>query len=66
MVDSQTLRAEQYLAPETLAQLSPLELRAKMIVEGVMSGTHRSRYQGMAVESAQQRQDVARGAQQED
>lgn len=59
MVDSQTLRAEQYLAPETLAQLSPFELRAKMIVEGVMSGSHRSPYQGMAVEFAQHRQYVA-------
>lgn len=53
-----TLRAENYLAPETLAQLSPFELRAKMIVEGVMSGMHRSPYQGMAVEFAQHRQYV--------
>jgi uncharacterized protein (DUF58 family) len=52
-------RAENYLAPETLAQLSPFELRAKMIVEGVMSGMHRSPYQGMAVEFAQHRQYVA-------
>lgn len=51
-----TIRAEQYLAPETLAQLAPFELRAKMIVEGVMSGMHRSPYQGMAVEFAQYRQ----------
>ncbi|MHC5001731.1 MAG: DUF58 domain-containing protein, partial [Planctomycetota bacterium] len=51
--------AEQYLAPETLAQLAPFELRAKMIVEGVMSGMHRSPYQGMAVEFAQHRQYVA-------
>jgi hypothetical protein len=27
-------RAENYLAPETLAQLAPFELRAKMIVAG--------------------------------
>lgn len=52
-------RAENYLAPETLAQLAPFELRAKMIVEGVMSGMHRSPYQGMAVEFAQHRQYVA-------
>ncbi len=50
------VRAENYLAPETLAQLAPFELRAKMIVEGVMSGQHRSPYQGMAVEFAQHRQ----------
>ncbi len=59
MADPPTLRAENYLAPETLAQLSPFELRAKMIVEGVMSGMHRSPYQGMAVEFAQHRQYVA-------
>jgi uncharacterized protein (DUF58 family) len=50
------VRAENYLAPETLVQLAPFELRAKMIVEGVMSGQHRSPYQGMAVEFAQHRQ----------
>src|SRR5688572_1164925 len=50
------VRAENYLAPATLAQLAPFELRAKMIVEGVMSGQHRSPYQGMAVEFAQHRQ----------
>src|SRR5215210_582529 len=52
-------RAENYLAPETLVQLGPFELRAKMIVEAVMSGMHRSPYQGMAVEFAQHRQYVA-------
>lgn len=49
------IRAEQYLAPETLSQLAPFELRAKMIVEGLMSGMHRSPYQGLAVEFAQHR-----------
>ncbi len=56
---SAAARAENYLAPETLGQLAPFELRAKMIVEGVMSGMHRSPYQGMAVEFAQHRQYVA-------
>ena len=50
------LRAESYLAPQTLAQLAPFELRAKMIIEGVTSGMHRSPYQGMAVEFAEYRQ----------
>ncbi|MCZ6835678.1 MAG: DUF58 domain-containing protein [Planctomycetota bacterium] len=58
MAEASTIRAENYLAPETLVQLSPFELRAKMIVEGVMSGMHRSPYQGMAVEFAQHRQYV--------
>ncbi|MBM4099754.1 MAG: DUF58 domain-containing protein [Planctomycetes bacterium] len=53
------MRAEQYLAPETLAQLGPFELRAKRIAEGVMSGMHRSPYQGLAVEFAEHRQYAA-------
>jgi uncharacterized protein (DUF58 family) len=56
MSDTSRTRAENYLAPETLAQLMPFELRAKMVVEGVMSGMHRSPYQGMAVEFAEHRQ----------
>lgn len=44
-----------YLHPATLARLGSLELRAKMIVEGVMSGAHRSPYQGQSVEFAQHR-----------
>ena len=48
--------SQEYLSPQMLAQLAPLELRAKMIVEGMMSGTHRSPYQGMAVEFAEHRQ----------
>ncbi|MDZ4830408.1 MAG: DUF58 domain-containing protein [Phycisphaerae bacterium] len=53
--EAQRMRAEEYLAPETLAQLGSFELRAKMIVEGVMSGMHRSPYQGLAVEFAEHR-----------
>ncbi|MFN7431026.1 MAG: DUF58 domain-containing protein, partial [bacterium] len=44
-----------YLHPQTLARLGTLELRAKMIVEGVMSGQHRSPYKGSSVEFAQHR-----------
>lgn len=47
--------ASLYLHPQTLARLSSFELRAKMIVEGVMSGMHRSPYQGFSVEFAQHR-----------
>ena len=56
--DSAGLRAEQYLAPETIGQLTSFELRARMIAEGVMSGMHRSPYQGLAVEFAEHRQYV--------
>lgn len=44
-----------YLHPQTLARLATMELRAKMIVEGVMAGQHRSPYTGVSVEFAQHR-----------
>ena len=45
-----------YLDPATLAAIGPLDLRARMIVEGLMTGMHRSPYQGFSVEFAQHRQ----------
>ncbi len=51
--------ASLYLHPQTLARLKTFELRAKMIVEGVMSGQHRSPYHGFSVEFAQHRPYVA-------
>lgn len=53
--DSERLDASLYLHPQTLARLGSFELRAKMIVEGVMSGQHRSPYQGVSIEFAQHR-----------
>ena len=44
-----------YLDPRTLAKVGSLELRARLIVEGVMTGMHRSPYQGISVEFAQHR-----------
>lgn len=44
-----------YLDPRTLAKISSLELRARLIVEGLMTGSHRSPYQGVSVEFAQHR-----------
>ncbi len=41
-----------------LAKISSLDLRARLIVEGLSSGTHRSPYQGISVEFAQHRQYV--------
>ncbi len=48
-----------YLHPQTLARLTSMELRAKMIVEGVRSGQHRSPYTGVSVEFAHHRPYVA-------
>src|SRR6266436_5024527 len=47
-----------YLDPRTLARISSLDLRARLIVEGLMTGMHRSPYQGISVEFAQHRQYV--------
>lgn len=47
--------ASLYLHPQTLARLGSFELRAKHIVEGIMSGMHRSPYTGYSVEFAQHR-----------
>jgi uncharacterized protein (DUF58 family) len=45
-----------YLDPRTLARINSLDLRARLIVEGLMAGMHRSPYQGISVEFAQHRQ----------
>ncbi|MDX1565022.1 MAG: hypothetical protein R3236_06425, partial [Phycisphaeraceae bacterium] len=44
-----------YLQPQTLAQVEGIELRARHIVEGLMTGQHRSPYTGYSVEFAQHR-----------
>ncbi len=47
-----------YLEPRTLAKVSALDLRARLVIEGLMTGMHRSPYQGISVEFAQHRQYV--------
>src|SRR5580698_2495066 len=44
-----------YLQPRTLAPISALDIRARLIVEGLVTGMHRSPYQGISVEFAQHR-----------
>ncbi len=44
-----------YLDPRTLAKIGGLDLRARLVVEGLTSGQHRSPYQGISVEFAQHR-----------
>src|SRR5687768_827197 len=48
-----------YLDPRVLARIHSLDLRARLIVEGLMTGMHRSPYQGISVEFAQHRQYVS-------
>lgn len=47
-----------YLDPRTLAKLDGLELRARSIVEGYVTGVHRSPYHGFSVEFAEHREYV--------
>lgn len=45
-----------YLDPVTLSKIGRLELKARLIVEGYISGLHKSPYHGFSVEFAQHRQ----------
>ena len=49
---------QKYLDPEVLAGLEGLQLRARRIVEGYVSGMHRSPYQGFSIEFAEHREYV--------
>jgi uncharacterized protein (DUF58 family) len=49
-------QAARYLDPAILAKLGTLDLKAKTIVEGVLSGLHRSPRRGFSVEFAEYRQ----------
>lgn len=44
-----------YLDPKVLAKISGLQLRARLIVEGFVSGMHRSPYRGLSIEFADHR-----------
>jgi len=47
---------QQYLDPNTLAKLKGLRLRARLLVEGFLSGMHRSPYRGFSIEFAEHRE----------
>jgi len=47
---------KKYLKPETIAQLKKIELKARLVVEGFITGLHRSPYHGFSVEFAEHRQ----------
>lgn len=47
---------QKYLQPEVVAQLQNMELRARLVVEGFITGLHRSPYHGFSVEFAEHRQ----------
>jgi uncharacterized protein (DUF58 family) len=47
--------AEKYLRPEVIRQVARLDLRAKFIVEGFLTGLHSSPFQGASVEFSEHR-----------
>jgi uncharacterized protein (DUF58 family) len=49
---------QRYLDPLALAKVGSLELQARLIVEGYLSGMHKSPYHGFSVEFAQHREYV--------
>lgn len=49
------MSAEQYLKPEVIQTVARLDLRAKFIVEGFLSGLHASPFHGFSVEFSEHR-----------
>lgn len=45
-----------YLQPDVVARLANMELRARLVVEGFITGLHKSPYHGFSVEFAEHRQ----------
>ncbi|MBI4478436.1 MAG: DUF58 domain-containing protein [Acidobacteria bacterium] len=49
------LQAQRFLDPRVLARISDLQLVAKTVVEGFLTGLHRSPYQGVSIDFAEYR-----------
>ncbi|MEP6917089.1 MAG: DUF58 domain-containing protein [Acidobacteriota bacterium] len=56
MPPTSTPRDLRFLDPAILARLGTMELKARTVVEGFLSGLHRSPYKGFSVEFAEYRQ----------
>src|SRR6266436_4100417 len=54
----ETPRERRFLDPAVVARLGTLELKARTIVEGFLSGLHRSPFKGFSVEFAEYRQYI--------
>ena len=48
-------QSRRFLEPTTISQLNNMELRARLIVEGFITGLHKSPYHGFSVEFAEHR-----------
>ena len=53
-----TARDLRFLDPAVIARLGTMELKARTVVEGFLSGLHRSPYKGFSVEFAEYRQYI--------
>ncbi|HUV39798.1 MAG TPA: DUF58 domain-containing protein, partial [Planctomycetota bacterium] len=49
---------QKYLDPKTLSKIGRLDLVARLVVEGYISGLHKSPYHGFSVEFADHREYV--------
>jgi len=56
MPDAASTRDLRFLNPAVIARLGTMELKARTVVEGFLSGLHRSPYKGFSVEFAEYRQ----------
>jgi uncharacterized protein (DUF58 family) len=56
MTEVKTSSSQRFLHPEAVKRIARLEIRARHIVEGFLSGMHRSPYFGQSVEFLQHRQ----------
>ena len=55
---AKTAHTNRYLDPAVLAEISRLDLRARQVVEGYVSGLHKSPRKGYSVEFAEHREYV--------
>ena len=53
---SQAASEKNYFDPKTLERIKRLDLRARLVVEGFITGQHRSPYNGFAIEFAGHRE----------
>ncbi|MFQ5484322.1 MAG: DUF58 domain-containing protein [Desulfobacterales bacterium] len=56
MAEKRSLDYRKYLNPEVVSKLSSMDLRARLVVEGFITGLHKSPYHGFSVEFAEHRQ----------
>ena len=53
--NSQMKQQQSYLRPDVVSRLASMEMRARLVVEGFITGLHKSPYHGFSVEFAQHR-----------